>query len=161
MKNLPRPARLAMTIGMLASTAALTGCIGGIGGLGGCGVGATPTDGDAGTAASVSATGVVTFQAIQPGTSEDFEVTVRDFADTDETILGATLVGAGSGAFAVHARFPLSVPAGQGVPIDVEFAPASAGTFDAQLVLQTAKMGPSPVPLSGSTVDADAGTGAD
>ncbi|HEX8793556.1 MAG TPA: hypothetical protein VF765_21585 [Polyangiaceae bacterium] len=99
----------------------------------------------------MSATGVVTFQPIQAGGFEDFEITVRDSADTDETILGATLVGDGAGAFAVHATFPLDVPAGHGVALDVEFAPASAGTFDAQLVLQTAKMGPSPVPLVGST----------
>ncbi len=152
---------MAIAFGMLASMAALTGCIGGIGGFGGCGVGATPTEGDAGAAATVSAAGVVTFEPILAGSSEDFEVTVRDSADTDETILGATLVGGGAGAFAVLATFPLNVPAGQGVPIDVQFAPDSAGTFDAQLVLQTAKMGPSPVPLVGSTVDADAGTGAD
>jgi hypothetical protein len=42
----------------------------------------------------------------------------------------------------------------------VEFAPASVGTFSAQLVLQTAKMGPSPVPLVGSSIDADAGADA-
>jgi hypothetical protein len=146
-----RPSRIAITLCTVAvaavGAASLPGCLGP---GDGCGVGAVPTMGDAGTAASVSADGVVTFQTIPAGTSEDFQVTVRDSANTDETILSATLVGAGADAFKVVAKFPVYVPAGHGVPIDVQFVPPSASTFYAQLVLQTANMGPSPVSLVGS-----------
>lgn len=162
MKSLPSPARIAISLCMLAVAAAgasgLTGCLGG---FGGCGVGAVPAESDGGAGASVSATGVVTFETIRAGSSEHYPVTVRDSADTDETIVGATLMGSGAGAFAVLTTFPVYVPAGQGVPVDVEFAPTSTGSFDAQLVLQTAKMGPSPVPLVGSSEIDGADAGAD
>ena len=151
------PPSMAIAVGLIVVAAAggvgLTGCVTG------CGVGAVPTNGDAG-AASVSAAGVVTFRPIPVGSSEDFSVSVRDSADTDETILSAMLVGDGADAFTATAAFPLDVPAGQAVPIDVKFSPPSSGTFNAQLVLQTAKMGPSPVPLVGSSLDADAGADA-
>ena len=83
-----RPFAARVTLGMLAVATAcaadLTGC------FFGCGVGAVPTDGADGAAASVSATGVVTFQTIPAGSSEEFRVTVRTWPGGEERVLGRT-----------------------------------------------------------------------
>jgi hypothetical protein len=114
-----------------------------------CGV--APVPGDNSPTAYVSDAGVVTFDPVSPGATALFSVAVQDSANVDETITGATLTGPGADAFDVASSFPILVPAGQQALVAVRFAPVAAGTFSAQLVLQTAHMGPSPVALSGSS----------
>jgi hypothetical protein len=112
-----------------------------------CGVGPV-LDQDGG--AAVNDAGVVTFDAIPAGTSATFAVAVKDSADVSETLLGATISGANADAFVVMSSFPVDVPAGQSVLVQVLFAPPASGTFTAQLVLMTEKMGPSYVQLQGT-----------
>jgi hypothetical protein len=113
-----------------------------------CGVGPIPGQ-DAGPA-YVSEDGTVTFEPTAVGTSAQFQVAVKDSADVAETITGASLAGYDPDAFRVTSSFPIDVPAGGSALVGVEFVPPSAGTFSAQLVLQTMKMGPSPVALEGA-----------
>jgi hypothetical protein len=134
----------------------LRGVLGAIGaiasvGLGGCGcgVGADP-NGASSAAGVVEADGTVRFTPIERGSMETFPIPVRESADTSETIQGASVSGSGAAAFKVLAALPINVPNGQDVPFEVQFAPTSAGTFEAQLLLQTAKMGTSQIPLVGT-----------
>jgi len=93
--------------------------------------------------------GVVVFGSTAVGTRETLGVPVQDSAPIDETITGVTLTGTGAAAFQVTTDFPLAVPAGTSALVAVQFAPTSAGMATATLVLQTASMGPSPIPLQG------------
>jgi hypothetical protein len=113
-----------------------------------CGVG--PVYGQDSGAAYVDDAGVVTFEPIAPNNSEVYSVAVQDSADVAETITGATLTGPGASAFLVQSWFPIPVPAGQQALVTVRFTPRAPGTFSADLVLQTANMGPSTVALAGS-----------
>ena len=113
-----------------------------------CGVGPA-YDHDGGTV-SVDDAGVVTFDAVQVGNAVDEQLEVKDSADVSETILGATITGSGADAFQVTSTFPIAVPAGQAVRVDIRFTPPSLGDYSATLVLQTMKMGPSSIPLEGS-----------
>ena len=155
------------TVAVVALATALTaGCIGGSGSGGGSGNGNVGVDSgtssfDAGCGvgplldqdggvAYVDDAGVVTFETVSVGSEVDFRVAVKDSADVSETITGATLAGTGAGAFSVLSSFPIDVPKGQPVVVDVRFAPQAMGSYTAQLILQTAKMGPSPVALRGT-----------
>ena len=89
------------------------------------------------------------FGSTAVGTRETLGVPVQDSAPIDETITGVTLTGTGAAAFQVTTDFPLAVPAGTSALVAVQFAPTSAGMATATLVLQTASMGPSPIPLQG------------
>ena len=118
------------------------------GGVGCCGVSADPTTTANGTAV-VDSGGTVHFKGIQVGTVESFAIPVRETADTSETLVSATLTGSGAASFQVLSNFPIDVPDGQDVTVDVQFAPTGDDTFDAELLLQTAKMGTSQIPLVG------------
>jgi hypothetical protein len=114
-----------------------------------CGV--APVEGQEAGAAYVTDAGVVTFLNVPPGSHEDFFVAVQDSSDVSETITGATLTGTGAAAFQVLALWPIPVPAGQQASVPVRFTPPALGTYSAQLILQTANMGPSPVALAGTS----------
>jgi hypothetical protein len=110
-----------------------------------CGVGAVPSSG---TTATVASDGTVVFDAIAVGNSESFSIPVKESADTDETIVMAST----SGAFTVLSTFPIYVPRGTTVNVDVAFAPEARGRATADLVLATAKMGSSHVALAGDGI---------
>lgn len=159
----PRPAssrHLLILIGMLSALAATGGTLGC---FLGCGIAvspdapATPSDAGIVTAADLADGGVVTFAPVAIGDTERLQISVNDTADTDETLTGATFTGAGASSFQVVTSFPLFVPAGQSVLLQVEFTPVSSGTSSAVLVLQTEAMGPSPIPLAGAGLAADGG----
>lgn len=67
-----------------------------------------------------------------------------------ETIQSASLTGGGAGPFQIVSHFPIDVPKGQDVTVEVQFTPSSTGTFAADLLLQTAKMGTSQISLVGT-----------
>lgn len=117
-----------------------------------CGVGADSgaPPSDAGTIAS---DGSAHFTTIASGATETFPIPVKESADTNETIVSASLSGSGAAAFQILAQFPLQVPEGQDVPVNVQFAPTAAGVFEAQLLLQTAKMGTSQISLVGTATE--------
>lgn len=115
----------------------------------GCGVGADP-DGASNAAGVVEADGRVRFTPIASGSTETFPIPVKESADTSETIQSASVSGGGAAAFKVLAALPINVPNGQDVPFEVQFAPTSAGTFEAELVLETAKMGSSRISIVGT-----------
>ncbi len=119
-----------------------------LGGAGCCGVSADPM-GAHNAVGVVASDGSVHFNGIQVGTAESFQIPVRETANTNETLVSATLTGTGAASFRVLSQFPIDVPEGQDVTVDVQFAPTGADTFDAQLSLQTAKMGTSQIPLVG------------
>ena len=120
----------------------------GLGGCG-CGVGADP-DGASNAAGVVEADGRVRFTPIARGSTATFPIPIKESADTSETIQGVSVIGSGAAAFKVLTAMPVNVPNGQNVPLEVQFAPTSAGTFEAELVLQTAKMGSSQISLIGT-----------
>ncbi len=110
----------------------------------GCGCGMTPSPGPD------NDNGVVTFDPVPVGKSEVLQVPFQDTADTDETLLGATITGPDANAFTVIATYPIPVPAGTQVMLQIQFEPKMTGTSTATLVLQTQDMGPSPVQLQGT-----------
>jgi hypothetical protein len=110
----------------------------------GCGVGAVPSS--TGDTANVAADGTVVFNSIAVGATETFSIPVKESADTDETIVMANV----SGAFKVLSTFPIYVPRGGSVNVEVSFTPVAAGEASSDLVLETAKMGSSHVPLTGT-----------
>ncbi len=114
-----------------------------------CGVGADPA-GTSNAAGSVDSGGGVHFTPIANGTAESFPIPVRESADTNETIESASLAGSGAASFQILSQFPIDVPNGQDVAVEVQFAPSAAGTFEAELLLQTAKMGTSQISLVGT-----------
>jgi len=114
-----------------------------------CGVGADPA-GASDSAGSVSSDGSVHFTPIANGTAESFPIPVRETADTNETIESASLAGSGAASFRILSQFPINVPNGQDVAVEVQFAPSAPGTFAAELMLQTAKMGTSQIFLVGT-----------
>lgn len=116
----------------------------------GCGVGADP-GGARSSAGVVQADGSVHFTAIAPGTVESFPIPVRESADTTETIQSASVTGSAADSFQILSQFPIDVPKGQDVTVEVQFNPVAAGTFVAALMLQTAKMGTSQVLLFGTS----------
>jgi len=115
----------------------------------GCGVGADP-DGASNSAGVVEADGSVHFTPIKGGTTESFPIPVKESADTTETIQAASVTGSAAAAFKVLSPMPINVPNGHDVAVEVQFAPAGAGTFEAELLLQTAKMGTSRISLVGT-----------
>jgi hypothetical protein len=114
-----------------------------------CGVGADP-EGAKDSTGVVEADGSVHFTTIDRGTIESFPIPIKESADTTETIEGASLTGSGAASFYVLSHFPIDVPNGEDVQVDVRFAPTSAGTFEAELMLETAKMGTSQISLVGT-----------
>jgi hypothetical protein len=116
-----------------------------------CGIGPVPDRGqqDSGIA-KVNDAGVVTFDTVAVGTSIDLQVEVKDSADVSETILGGQFVGTGANAFQLMSTFPMDVPAGQSVLLDIRFTPTAIGAYITQLDLQTMKMGISPVAFEGT-----------
>ena len=120
--------------------------------VGCCGISAVHTPADAGgpAAATVTESGVVLFTPETVGTQVLFDLPVHESADTDETILSASLQGAAEDSFAVLSPFPFLVPDGEEVFVRVQFAPKSVGTLTAELRLETEKMGVSTIPLSGT-----------
>jgi hypothetical protein len=86
----------------------------------------------------------------QFGDSVTFDVPIHDTADVDETLLGATVGGADADQFEVHAKFPMDMPAGNVVHIEVEFHPTRTGSFDAELLVQTQAMGVGPIDITAS-----------
>lgn len=119
-------------------------------GAGGCCGVAADRQGPSSSAGAVEADGSVHFTAIARGTTEAFPIPVKETADTSETIQSASLSGSGATSFKVLSYFPISVPNGQDVTVEVQFSPTSTGTFDAELLLQTAKMGTSQISLVGT-----------
>ena len=133
-----RPAMIWKTVMMLAISAgasvATVGC---------CGVAPAP-DYD-----KMNKDGAVQFDPTQVGASETLTIPIKDTANVDETITAASLEGPGAGSFEVLSTFPIAVPAGTSVNVQVRFTPTTAGDATATLVLQTEGMGPSPVDLDG------------
>jgi hypothetical protein len=134
-----RLAAVTLVAALAAASTHLIGCIGG-----GCGVG--PVEGP-----NVQ-DGAVTFDDVPVGSAQQLPVAFQDSADTNETITGATLSGANASEFKVISAFPMAVPAGQQVTVQIEFAPTVEGAASATLTLETEKMGPSPVQLAGNGV---------
>jgi hypothetical protein len=117
-----------------------------------CGVGADP-DGTSNAAGSVSSDGSVHFTSIRSGTAESFPIPVKESADTSETIESASISGSGASAFQLVSQFPIEVPNGRDATVEVKFAPSAAGTtFEAVLLLETAKMGTSQISLAGTSL---------
>ncbi len=116
-----------------------------------CGVGADP-DGTSNAAGSVSSDGSVHFTTIRSGTAESFPIPVKESADTSETIESASVSGSGAAAFQIVSQFPIDVPNGRDATVEVKFAPSAAGTFEAVLLLETAKMGTSQISLAGTSL---------
>ena len=115
----------------------------------GCGVAADPA-GTTSAAGTVDSNGTVHFTAIASGTTESFPIPIKETAATSETIASASLTGSGASSFQILAQFPIDVPDGKDVTVEVEFAPPIAGSFEAELLLATSKMGTSQVPLVGT-----------
>ena len=125
---------------VLSSLALNTGCI-----PFGCGAGpvASPNSGNR----------EVHFDDTQVGSSETLQVPFADSVSTmAETIESATISGPDAAAFAVTATFPIAIAAGAQVMLQLSFTPTHSGTSTAQLTLNTAEMGPSPVTLEGTGV---------
>ena len=94
--------------------------------------------------------GFVAFSA-PVGASQTVNVPLVDSNVTaNETVTGATLTGTDAAAFKVLSTFPMSLPAGTNISVAVEFIPQHGGTSTASLILDTANMGPSPIPLEGT-----------
>jgi hypothetical protein len=127
---------------VVTATAALQtmGC------FGGCGVG--PAEGPN------SGNGSVTFDRTSVGASEVLPIPFQDSAFVDETITGASITGPDAAAFEVISTFPIAVPAGQSVEVQIRFSPTHEGDASATLVLETEEMGPSSVQLDGTGVAA-------
>jgi hypothetical protein len=134
--NRSRLAFAAMVVAAAVSAVQAIGCIGG------CGVG--PVDGPN------SQDGTVMFGSVEVGETNDLPIPFQDSADVDETITGASFEGVDASEFSVKTTFPLFVPAGQQGTVTIEFSPTHVGDATATLILQTAGMGPSPVPLEGT-----------
>jgi hypothetical protein len=112
------------------------------GAAGCCGVGTAPGYTGLNDAGAVQFTAVV-------GSSQTLMIPVQDTANTDETINGAGVSGSGAAEFKVLSAFPIAVPAGAPVNVQVQFTAEAPGEVSATLVLQTAGMGDSKIPLDG------------
>jgi hypothetical protein len=136
----------AIVLGILSlSLFGLSGC-NGIG----CGVGPVPSQNDGGATAHVDSSGHVVFSGLSVGESEVFAMPLMETADTDETIVSGTVSGAGAAAFQIVSTFPIQVADHQQVTLEVRFAPTMVGEADAELDLQTEKMGISHVDVEGT-----------
>jgi hypothetical protein len=121
-----------------------------------CGVGPEPGYQGTSDGGQISDAGVVEFNPTVLGATDLFTIPVQDTADVDETLQSASFSGPGAAAFQVVATFPIPIPAGTPVNLEVEFTPTVAGTSTATLNLQTADMGVSPIQIEGVGV-ADGG----
>lgn len=108
-----------------------------------CGVNPIQSSGDT---ADVAADGTVIFKPIAVGQSATFAMPAKESADTDETLVSVRATG----AFQVMSTFPMYVPKGETVHIDVMFVPTAAGETTGELTLDTAKMGSMHVTLKGT-----------
>jgi hypothetical protein len=136
---------LALFAAVVLPIAALqTGCIGG------CGIGAVSDAPDGGTSGATVSNGEVTFEATHVSSSATIELPVKDSADVHETILGASFSGPDAAAFRVVGTYPIDVPAGHSVLLQVTFAPTHVGPASATLMVQTEEMGVSPIQVSGT-----------
>ncbi len=129
-----------LAVVVVAAAVHTTGCIGG-----GCGVG--PAEGPD------NQNGTVTFSAYM-GSSEALSVPFEDSADVSDTITSASLTGPDAAAFEVLSTFPMAIPAGTQVTVQIRFTPEHTGSSTATLVLETQMMGPSPVDLEGTGIAA-------
>jgi hypothetical protein len=120
-------------------------------GCGGCGMAAVPDGPDGGPlGAHVGPNGVVVFDPTPVGTSTTIEQSVKDTANTHERILGASFSGPDAADFVVVGSYPIDVPAGTSVSLQVSFTPSHVGTSNATLMVQTEDMGVSPIQVSGT-----------
>lgn len=117
-----------------------------------CGASAVPTHAK-GKGAVVEADGTVVYDRTTVGESKSFDIPVRDTADVSETLVSAKIMGPDADAFDVHAAFPIDMPAGRTVHVEVTFHPTKSGEAIAELVIETEAMGPSPIELNGVGVD--------
>ncbi len=132
-------------LALTAATLSQTACT--------CGMALDPAaanDGGVAASADITDGGVVEFTAVAVGASESYPIPVKDTADSDETITGARIEGTDAAAFQILSTFPIAVPAGQPTVVEVQFAPARSGAASAELILQTAGMGESTIPLAGT-----------
>jgi hypothetical protein len=136
------PSRATSTLAALALTAAAATH------LIGCGCGAVPSPNQ-----TYVMNGAVTFPSVAVGSSMTVSVNFQDSANTSETITAATISGADAADFQVVSTFPMAIPQGEQVAVEIEFSPTQAGSASATLTLQTEKMGPSPVKLEGTGVN--------
>ena len=95
--------------------------------------------------------GVFTFAPIAAGQAEVLGIPIVDSVDASETLTGAHFSGTDAAAFTMQSTFPMAMPAGTSVDVQVRFAPLHAGMSSGQLILDTAGMGPSPIALEGMT----------
>lgn len=109
-----------------------------------CGVAPTPSTGET---ATVEADGTVVFNPLAVGKTASFTMSIRESADTDETIVGGHSTNS---AFKILTPFPIYVPRGEAVQVEVSFTPSESGTVSSDLGLDTAKMGTSHVALKGT-----------
>ena len=121
-------------LALVVAAAHLVGC--------GCGVGAVP--------GPHIQNGVVTFDPVSVGASQELSIPFQDSANTDETITGATVTGPDAAEFEVMSTFPIPIPAGGQMAVEIRFAPTHEGSSTATVVLQTQGMGPSPVQIQGT-----------
>jgi hypothetical protein len=123
---------------MAAITLSLSGC---------CGGSLIPGYSDSGT---------VAFDELPVGQSEALEIPIQGNAG-DETFTSGSIAGEGAAAFQVLSSFPMAVTAGTPATVRVRFSPLGIGTFPASLVLDTATMGASEIPLLGAGIAVDGG----
>jgi hypothetical protein len=141
----PRRFRAALVSSLVAAAVVVTsGCM--------CGASAVPTH-EQGKGAVVEADGTVVYEHTTIGDSVKFDIPVRDTADVSETLMSARITGADADAFDVHATFPIDMPAGKTVHVEVTFHPTKTGEATAELVIETQAMGPSPIELTGVGIE--------
>ena len=93
--------------------------------------------------------GVITFDPLPVGLSEEYEIPFDDSVGEAETFTGASFTGPGAADFTVLTPFPVDIPKGGTVYLDIQFKPSASGMVAATLTLDTMMMGPSPVQITG------------
>jgi len=101
--------------------------------------------------------GIVAFGEVAVGQSETLHIPIDDSVDQDVTFVSGSISGAGADQFQVLSTFPVSVASGTPTTVDVSFAPETGGTFAVSLVLDTASMGDTAIPLSATAEAGDGG----
>jgi len=102
--------------------------------------------------------GVVSFSNVPVGQATTLEIPVTDSVGQDVTFTSGSLTGTGAAAFQILSTFPIAVTTGSPATVQVQFAPGQTGNFAATLVLDTASMGDTSIPVQGTgAMSGDAG----
>ena len=100
--------------------------------------------------------GTVLFNALPVGQSEVLEIPIQG-GEGVETFTSASVMGTDAAVFQVLTAFPLTIPSGASITVEVQFTPAQTGIASASLVLDTPSMGDSLIPLQGTGAAGDGG----